>query len=39
MASYELNARAFSQWVNVFTQDEWVTFSYLNDLYYYYCAG
>ncbi|KAJ5916499.1 acid phosphatase aph 3-phytase phyB [Penicillium tannophilum] len=39
MASFELNARAFSQWVNVFTQDEWVTFGYLNDLYYYYCAG
>ena len=39
MASFELNARAFSQWINVFTQDEWVSFGYVNDLNYYYCAG
>ncbi|KAJ5728320.1 3-phytase B [Penicillium malachiteum] len=39
MASYELNARAFSDWINVFTQDEWVSFGYINDLSYYYCSG
>ncbi|KAJ5094034.1 hypothetical protein N7456_009895 [Penicillium angulare] len=39
MASFELNNRAFSDWINVFTQDEWVAFGYLGDLSYYYCAG
>ena len=39
MASYELNARPYSDWINAFTLDEWVTFGYNEDLYYYYCAG
>ncbi|CAI7678580.1 acid phosphatase aph 3-phytase phyB [Penicillium manginii] len=39
MASFELNARAFSEWINVFTQDEWVSFGYVEDLNYFYCAG
>lgn len=39
MASFELNARASSEWINVFTQDEWVSFGYVEDLNYYYCAG
>ncbi|KAJ5683281.1 acid phosphatase aph 3-phytase phyB [Penicillium macrosclerotiorum] len=39
MAAFELNARAFSDWINVFTQDEWVSFGYVQDLDYYYCAG
>ncbi|KAL1864799.1 acid phosphatase pho5 [Paecilomyces lecythidis] len=39
MAAFELNARAFSDWINVFTLDEWVSFGYTQDLYYYYCAG
>jgi acid phosphatase len=39
MASYELNARPYSDWINVFTLDEWVTFGYTEDLNYYYCAG
>ncbi|PYH88246.1 acid phosphatase aph, 3-phytase phyB [Aspergillus ellipticus CBS 707.79] len=39
MASYELNARPFSHWINAFTQDEWISFGYVEDLNYYYCAG
>ncbi|RAH47366.1 histidine phosphatase family protein [Aspergillus brunneoviolaceus CBS 621.78] len=39
MASFELNARPYSDWINAFTQDEWVSFGYLADLDYYYCAG
>ncbi|PWY75229.1 acid phosphatase aph, 3-phytase phyB [Aspergillus sclerotioniger CBS 115572] len=39
MASFELNARPFSNWINAFTQDEWVSFGYVEDLNYYYCAG
>ncbi|GKZ64150.1 acid phosphatase pho5 [Aspergillus niger] len=39
MASFELNARPFSNWINAFTQDEWVSFGYVEDLDYYYCAG
>ncbi|CAG7957551.1 unnamed protein product [Penicillium olsonii] len=39
MASFELNARASSKWIDVFTQDEWVSFGYVHDLNYYYCAG
>lgn len=39
MASFELNARPYSDWINVFTLDEWVTFGYVQDLNYYYCAG
>ncbi|KAJ5386378.1 acid phosphatase aph 3-phytase phyB [Penicillium cosmopolitanum] len=39
MASFELNTRAFSEWINVFIQDEWVSFGYVEDMNYYYCAG
>ena len=39
MASFELNARPFSNWIIAFTQDEWVSFGYVEDLNYYYCAG
>lgn len=39
MAAFELNVRGSSPWVNVFTLDEWVSFGYTQDLYFYYCAG
>ncbi|CAK7266431.1 acid phosphatase pho5 [Sporothrix epigloea] len=39
MTAYELNVRGYSDWVNVFTLDEWVAFGYTQDLSYYYCNG
>ena len=39
MASFELNARGSSKWVDVFTRDEWVSFGYVGDLNFYYCSG
>ncbi|PYH47385.1 histidine phosphatase family protein [Aspergillus saccharolyticus JOP 1030-1] len=39
MAAYELNARSESKWIDVFTTDEWVSFSYIWDVNFYYCAG
>ncbi|CAK7243370.1 MAG: acid phosphatase pho5 [Sporothrix thermara] len=39
MASYELNVRGYSDWVDVFSLDEWVAFGYVQDLSYYYCNG
>lgn len=39
MAAFELNVRAFTPWANAFTIDEWVAFSYIFDLSYYYCFG
>ncbi|KAL1961812.1 hypothetical protein VTN77DRAFT_1024 [Rasamsonia byssochlamydoides] len=39
MAAFELNARPFSDWINAFTLDEWVSFGYTQDLQYYYCSG
>ena len=39
MTAYELNVRGYSDWVDVFSLDEWVAFSYTQDLSFYYCAG
>lgn len=39
MSAYELNVRGFSEWTNVFTLDEWLSFGYTQDLQFYYCAG
>ncbi|KAJ5892994.1 hypothetical protein N7504_009685 [Penicillium tannophilum] len=39
MAGFELNVRAYTPWANAFTLDEWVAFSYIFDLSYYYCFG
>ncbi|KAK1767542.1 histidine phosphatase superfamily [Phialemonium atrogriseum] len=39
MAAFELNVRGYSDWVDVFTMDEWVSFGYTQDLQFYYCAG
>ncbi|RFU25358.1 hypothetical protein B7463_g10969, partial [Scytalidium lignicola] len=39
MAAFELNARPFSPWIDVFTLDEWASFGYTQDLQYYYCNG
>ncbi|EON96026.1 putative 3-phytase b protein [Phaeoacremonium minimum UCRPA7] len=39
MAAFELNVRGFSDWIDVFTMDEWLSFGYTQDLYFYYCAG
>ncbi|RFU71985.1 3-phytase b [Trichoderma arundinaceum] len=39
MAAFELNVRGYSDWIDVFTLDEWVSFGYTQDLYFYYCAG
>ncbi|KAL1845398.1 hypothetical protein VTK73DRAFT_590 [Phialemonium thermophilum] len=39
MAAFELNIRGYSDWIDVFTMDEWVSFGYTQDLHFYYCAG
>lgn len=39
MVGYELNAKAYSPWVDVFTREEWLAFAYTQDLSYYYCSG
>ncbi|KUJ13249.1 acid phosphatase [Mollisia scopiformis] len=39
MAAFELNARPFSDWIDVFTLDEWASFGYTQDLSYYYSVG
>lgn len=39
MTAYELNTRSESEWIDVFTTDEWVSFSYIWDVNFYYCAG
>ena len=39
MAAYELNVRGYSDWVDVFSLDEWVAFGYTQDLKFYYCSG
>ncbi|KAJ5198119.1 uncharacterized protein N7498_007236 [Penicillium cinerascens] len=39
MASFELNVRAYSPWIDAFTADEWVAYGYTLDLGYYYCFG
>lgn len=39
VAAYELNARPYSPWIDLFTTEEWITYSYYNDLSYYYCDG
>ena len=39
MASFELNVRAYSPWMDAFTTDEWVAYGYTLDLGYYYCFG
>lgn len=39
MSAFELNVRGFSDWIDVFTMDEWLSFGYVQDLYFYYCAG
>jgi len=36
MAAFELNARPFSDWIDAFTLDEWVSFGYTQDLSYYF---
>ncbi|CAK7203113.1 acid phosphatase pho5 [Sporothrix eucalyptigena] len=39
MTAYELNVRGYSDWVDVFSLDEWLAFGYTQDLSYYYCSG
>lgn len=39
MAAFELNVRPYSEWINAFSLDEWVSYGYTQDLQYYYCAG
>ncbi|CAK7197879.1 acid phosphatase pho5 [Sporothrix eucalyptigena] len=39
MAAFELNVRGYSDWIDVFSLDEWVAFGYTQDLHYYYCSG
>ncbi|RAL15936.1 histidine phosphatase family protein [Aspergillus homomorphus CBS 101889] len=39
MTAYELNTRSSSEWIDIFTTDEWVSFSYIWDVNFYYCAG
>ncbi|KAH0842003.1 3-phytase B [Fonsecaea pedrosoi] len=39
IATYELQARSYSPWVDAFTLDEWIAFGYVQDLTYYYCSG
>lgn len=36
---FELNARPWSPWINVFTPEEWVAFNYVNGLWFYHCFG
>ncbi|KZZ96325.1 acid phosphatase [Ascosphaera apis ARSEF 7405] len=38
-AMFELNARPWSPWINVFTPEEWVAFNYVNGLWFYHCFG
>ncbi|EXJ82244.1 hypothetical protein A1O3_06057 [Capronia epimyces CBS 606.96] len=38
-ATFELQARPHSPWINAFTLDEWVAFGYVQSLSYYYCSG
>lgn len=39
LCAYELNSRGYSPFCNLFTQDEWVTYGYQNDLNFYYTSG
>lgn len=39
MAAYELNVRDHSEWIKVFTMDEWVNFDYAWGMSFYYCSG
>lgn len=39
ITGYELNNRAMSPWVDVFTLEEWIANRYMNDLFYYYYTG
>uniref|UniRef100_A0A060TA80 ARAD1B05324p n=1 Tax=Blastobotrys adeninivorans TaxID=409370 RepID=A0A060TA80_BLAAD len=36
---YELNARHYTPWADVFTLDEWIAFRYMLDLSFFYGAG
>lgn len=35
MAAFEINVRGDSPWINVFTDDEWIAFEYLESMLYY----
>lgn len=35
----ELNVRGHSDWINVFTMDEWIAYGYISSLGYYWCHG
>lgn len=39
IASFELNIRGSSPWIDAFTGEEWITFGYLRDLVYYFYNG
>jgi acid phosphatase len=39
IASWEVQIRGESPWVDVFTNEEWITYGYLGDLMYYFCFG
>ncbi|RAL05920.1 histidine phosphatase family protein [Aspergillus ibericus CBS 121593] len=39
MTAYELNTRSSSDWIEVFTTDEWVSFSHIWNVNFYYCSG
>ncbi|PYH92328.1 acid phosphatase [Aspergillus ellipticus CBS 707.79] len=39
MSAYELNTRPTSDWINVFTIDEWVSFAHIWNTNFYYCSG
>ncbi|PYI06530.1 acid phosphatase [Aspergillus sclerotiicarbonarius CBS 121057] len=39
MTAYELNTRSSSDWIDVFTTDEWVSFSHIWNINFYYCSG
>ncbi|GKZ20783.1 acid phosphatase pho5 [Aspergillus brasiliensis] len=39
MTAYELNTRASSPWIDVFTTEEWISFAHLWNVNFYYCSG
>lgn len=39
IASYEMNVRPWSPWLNVFTKEEWIGYQYLRDCHFYYYSG